>query len=284
MAADKLSPYPLRIAIEMTPLCNLACPMCPRNYINGMDGFITATLWKKLIDEIAATAQDVIILPFWRGESLLHPHFAELLEYALDKSLRIHISTNGELVTGEYAGVIARCEFVTFSIHTLLGYANAKKFLSFKKNGLPTVQVSFVEGEKTAEKLLDILTATPDLEGFNSVRLYEEHSKDGQFGKSGYTMNAPRTFCPKLSDTLVIAADGTISRCNHIWETENSVNLDQSSIKDAWGSTCLEQIRNNYPDKYCAPCDQWTGHTCGESWRLANGKKEHQIFSPLSIA
>jgi len=279
----RISDYPQRIVIELTPQCNLSCSMCPRHYIKDKKGLMAKALWKKLIDEIAERASETIVLPFWRGESLLHTDFIELMEYALNKSVRIHISTNGHLARGKNADVLARCEFVTFSVHTAIGYQHAQEFLLYKKGDQPTVQVSFVKGEKTTEKVLAEIINTAYLDGFDSVRLYDEHTKDGVFGKSDNPVKSERTFCPKLNDTLVIAFDGSVSRCNHIWETEREVNLNDISIKDAWESDNLKRIRESYPDARCAPCDQWTGHTCGESWRLVNDKIEHRIFNPEGI-
>ena len=223
MTIPKILDYPHRIVIELTPQCNLSCSMCPRNYIQTKDGYMSEDLWRRLVDDIAKTKLDTIILPFWHGESLLHPDFIELIQYALNKSLRIHISTNGNLVTGEYAEILARCEFVTFSIHIRIGYKNAKNFLSLKNNDKPIVQVSFVKGEDS-ETIHQAVINSSDLDGFDSVRLYEERTKDGIFGKSGSPYTIPRIFCPKLLDTLVIAYDGSIFRCNHIWQIDRERN------------------------------------------------------------
>ncbi len=277
MDSKKILDYPRRIVIELTPQCNLSCSMCPRNFVQTNDGYMNKDMWRRLVGDIAKTKPDTIVLPFWRGESLLHPDFIELIQYALNKSLRIHISTNGNLATGEYADILARCEFVTFSIHTRLGYKNAKIFLSLKKKDKPIVQVSFVKSEDSEAILQEVINSS-DLNGFDSVRLYQEHTKDGIFGKSGSSYKIPRIFCPKLIDTLAIAYDGSISRCNHIWETEQDINFHDMSIKDIWDSSCLRGIRENYPDVNCEPCDQWTGHTCGESWCLVGGDIEHKIY------
>ena len=177
MTNCKVLDYPRRIVIELTPQCNLSCSMCPRNYIKAKDGYMNKALWQRLIDDIAKTDSNAVVMPFWRGESLLHPDFLGLIDYALNKSVKIHISTNGILVTGKYIDLLARCEFVTFSIHTRIGYENAKKFLSLKKKEKPVVQVSFVKGEES-EKILRTIINTDNLGGFDNVRLYEEHTKD----------------------------------------------------------------------------------------------------------
>lgn len=274
----EILPYPKRIVIELTPICNLLCSMCPRKYIEIPNGHMTCYLWKRLIDEILETSPEAIIIPFWRGESLLHHDFIGFMNYALDRSLRIHISTNGHLLTKDKADVLTRCEFVTFSIHTMQGYKHAEDFLSLKKGGKPFTQLSFVKGEKTEGMLLKPLVISPVLKGFDSVRLYEEHSMGGVFGQSDVSPASPRIFCQKLVDTIVIAYDGKASRCNHIWKPEDEIDLNNISIEEAWLSSGLQHIRSNHPDERCMPCDQWSGHTCGESWRFLNGSVAHQVF------
>ncbi len=284
MTVLNIPKFPQRIVIELTPLCNLSCAMCPRNYSNVGDGFMAKDLWIKLIGEISNESPEAMILPFWRGESLLHPSFIELMEYALKKRSQIHISTNGHLVKDHFAEVLLHCEFVTFSVHTKLGYDRAREFLAMRNGNKPVVQISFVKGEKSTAEFLSSIVSSPTLKSFDSIRLYEEHTKEGVFGNAGIAHSRLRTFCPKLIDTLVIGHDGSISRCNHLWKTETELNLNDISIKEAWGTNRLQWIRENYPDDSCLPCDQWTGHTLGESWRLIDGKIVHTIFSPEGIS
>jgi len=284
-AGEKTTPrietFPTRLVLELTPLCNLSCFMCPRHYVEAEKGYMSPDLWKRLIDEVAKNSPQTIILPFWRGESLLHRDFSELLDYALQKSLRIHLCTNGERLREADLKTLSRLEFVTFSLHTPKGFEHAKEFLAFRKEGRPVTQVSFVDVE-SSRNILSELVADPLLGGFDSVRLYREHTKDGVFGRSGRLADVGRTFCPKLIDTLVVAYDGTISRCNHIWDTDKALSVNELSILDVWNSAAMERIREDYPDGGCGPCDQWTGHTCGESWRLVDGVVEHQVFGEPS--
>jgi hypothetical protein len=189
------------------------------------------------------------------------------------------MGTNGTLTNDKNSRILAKCEFVTFSLHTISGYSNAKKFLSDRKGKAPIIQASFVEGEETVEEMRLSMVNSPDLEGFDSIRLYSEHSKNGVFGSCSRQVGTNRVFCPKLEDTLTIAYNGCISRCNHIWKTENGVSLVKISIKEAWDSHILRSARNDYPDAKCAPCGQWSGHTCGESWQMIDGKVKHTLYN-----
>lgn len=276
-------PPPQRIVIELTPVCDLSCRMCPRHYVKIKNHYMPDELWLGLIDEITEKIPDVAILPFWRGESLMHPNFSKLINYALDRGIKIHISTNGNLLEDSNIETLLRCEFVSFSIHTELGHKKAHDFIRKRADkNKPAVQVSFVRGEKTTEKFLDRILDSSDLEGFDCVRLYKEHTKGGIFGKSDYGVKKDfHKFCPKLLDTLVIASDGTISRCCFIWSTDNKINVNDLGIDMIWNSQSLQKIRDKYPDKVCQMCDQWTGRTCGESWQLNQGTIIHDVFSPM---
>lgn len=280
----KIRDYPQRIVIELSVACNLSCAMCPRRYIKEKDGCMPGGLWKRLIDEIASASPQSIILPFWRGESLVHPDFIGLIGYALSRSARLHMSTNGILAAGDCARALLDCEFVTFSVHNRRGYERAKEFLALRRGKSPVVQISFVKNEKTADEICAALVDSPDLSGFDSIRIYDEHSKDGIFGKTNGDFIRPRQFCSKLEDTLVIAYDGSVSRCNHIWDTDSRINADENSIKKIWDSQMLEDIRREYPDYKCRPCGQWIGHTCGESYQYADGRVRHKIYTTAGVS
>ncbi|MHC4870701.1 MAG: radical SAM/SPASM domain-containing protein [Planctomycetota bacterium] len=275
--------FPTRVVLELTPECNLNCTMCPRAYISGKDGFMDIRLWNKTISEISEKSPESIILPFWRGESILHRKFDAMIQSALDFNLKIHMCTNAHSLSQANIETLKMVEFVTFSIHSKRGYENAKKFAAMKTSKFPTTQISFVDCEKTTTDILPEVLNDNKLFGFDSVRLYVEHSIDGDFGKSKENMNyannlEKRTFCQKLTDTLVIAYNGHISRCNHIWEPITSLNASTETIEDIWNSDKLNVIVDNYPDRLCLKCDQWTGHTQGESWRIENGEIKHILF------
>jgi organic radical activating enzyme len=276
----QIEPFPSRVVLELTPQCNLSCSMCPRHHIKQAEGFMANGLFKKLIDETKSENPRAVILPFWRGESCLHPHFVELLDYALNRGMRIHLSTNGHFMDRSFMEIFYRCEFVTFSLHTYTGYKNAKKMAAEKPSWSHcTMQVSFVNTEKNTADFLAECTSHETLQGFDSIRLYIEHTVGGEFGRSATAYDAKRTFCPKLNNTFVVSADGEYSRCNHIWQPEVDTDLARSSIKETWDGSRLNEIRHAYPDGRCGLCDQWSGHTTGEAWRKnEQGSIEHFVY------
>ena len=223
--------------------------MCPRHYVKDTDGYMPEELFKKLVNEIALEKPDAVLLPFWRGESCLHSKFNQLLKYALEKGLKIHLSTNGHYIEECYSEIFYQCEFLTFSIHTPIGFENAKIIIKHKPDWCQTTfQISFVDSERTTQKYLKNCIEDSELCGFDSIRLYKEHTLGGEFGKTKQENLKERKFCPKLVHTFVVSSDGYFSRCNHIWETQKEYNLSEFSIKEVWCSKVMNEIRKKYPD------------------------------------
>ena len=63
--------------------------------MTAAEGFMEGGLYERLIDEIASHSRDTKVVLFFRGESLLHPHFKHLLSYACDRGLwDVSLATN----------------------------------------------------------------------------------------------------------------------------------------------------------------------------------------------
>ncbi|MGA2193281.1 MAG: radical SAM protein [Nitrospirota bacterium] len=91
---------PKWIAWEVTRRCNLSCVHCrSASTMNSFDTAFDTEEAKKLIDDIAAFSQPVIVLS--GGEPLLRADLFDIAAYGSDKGLRMCIATNGSLVTDE---------------------------------------------------------------------------------------------------------------------------------------------------------------------------------------
>jgi len=100
---NRILPSTLRmVAWEVTRSCNLACAHCRASSVSGSyEGELDTTACLRLLDEIAAFSQPVIILT--GGEPLLRPDIWEIAAYGDRKGLRMVMATNGTLVTDEVA-------------------------------------------------------------------------------------------------------------------------------------------------------------------------------------
>jgi len=86
------------IAIEISNICNARCVWCWMYFPGKKDsGLMSFEDFKKLIDLNASyfKRKNIKILPYHRGEPLLHPCFFEMIDYCVKKGVRLRtLSTN----------------------------------------------------------------------------------------------------------------------------------------------------------------------------------------------
>ena len=101
---DRMVPLLQSVALELTNHCNLSCGICwsqnPQIYPPREKGFMDPELFKNIIDQLAEhrknTHKRIFLSMGYGGESLMHPHFDELLVYAASKKcFKIQLITNG---------------------------------------------------------------------------------------------------------------------------------------------------------------------------------------------
>jgi len=279
--------FPQRIEIELVSDCNLRCTYCPRHHLDGLNGYIDFNLFKKIIDE-AASYKDRIIVLHRRGESLLHKNFIEICEYVKGKFKEIQIATNGTCLNDEKSSaIIDSLTFISFSIDVPEVYNKTRypaqyksveekilRFIELNKGTVKT-QVSMVQTDETQ---------TSHVEEFKSlwhdkvdrVRIYQEHSKDGQFGS--LTSKRPeRKPCVMPEYEMLIYCDGKAGRCNHDWNGDPMGDTNKNSLFEIWHSSKYNDLRNQhktltFTDNVCQKCDSWypeigiqgTGDTVGK--------------------
>ncbi|MCA9772832.1 MAG: SPASM domain-containing protein [Myxococcales bacterium] len=97
----KLIGRPYTVWVDPTTICNLRCPLCP----TGTGEHPTTgqmMQWEdftRIIDELAPYAYRVNLYNW--GESLLHPHVFEMIEYCKARNLSTNMSANFNLVRPE---------------------------------------------------------------------------------------------------------------------------------------------------------------------------------------
>lgn len=90
---------PLCVDIELSAMCDLACPFCYRQFIATPDKLMDEALCYAIIDQAADLGVPSIKFN-WRGEPLLHPKLPKFISYAKDKGiLDTIINTNAVTLT-----------------------------------------------------------------------------------------------------------------------------------------------------------------------------------------
>lgn len=280
--------FPSRVILELTNQCNLSCVMCPRKYSKTKSGFLDYELFKKVIDEISFY-DGVCLVPFFRGESLLHPDFAGILKYiTLKKITPVQLSTNGILLDDRMSDAIlnSSISFISFSLDGFdeatynkiriggdfsLVVRNITRFLKKKKllnKKLPEVQVSMVKTVHTENVVSNFVSQWIDK--VDRVRVYEEHSSDGDFGHLKNSLiksiNA-RKPCLKLINEIAIYYNGEVALCNHDWNRNDSIgNVKEEPIERIWTNKKYGELRRRHAygevgnDIICGKCDHWKAY------------------------
>ncbi len=266
--------FPRRVEIEISSKCNMECEFCPRRFIPKNDiGFMDISLFKKIIDEISVN-KDVVAQLHRRGESLLNPHFNDMLKHMEGVGIKTQIATNAILLDEEKAHLMAKImDFVSFSMDTPDNYCrkkgvdmatyelavkNIRYFLGVNKKA--KVQVSMVKCDDTTEN--DILDFKKQwLGAVDVVRIYAEHSKNGNFGSLAFARGS-RMPCTKPSTDVVIFWNGKVARCNHDWYGSCAGSVEKESIKDIWNNDFYNDLRRQHSsllitDEICKKCDSW---------------------------
>jgi len=280
--------FPLRVTVELTNHCNLDCPICPRQYLvkrpDYKEGFMDKELYQKIIDEMAEYP-NVALVPFFRGESLLHPEFIKMLAYAKEKGIKpIQLATNATLLNEKTSRNLLDLEidFISFSLDAsgkesyekIRVGANYEKVMENIENFLvekqerglkrPAVQVSVVKTEATKEKIPRFISFW--LKKVERVRVYEEHSTNRKFGslKNSPDLKEERKPCLKPLSDIVIYWDGDVALCNHDWNRKEPFgNIRKESIRNVWNGKNYNEIRKRQfenraeEDPTCKGCDHW---------------------------
>lgn len=97
--------FPASLGVEVTNVCNLRCPMCPREIANRGIGNMDVELYRKIADQVAG--KRTLYLPQGFGESFIHPKFGEMLKYGRDVGiLGTMIVTNATYLTDKNVNAI----------------------------------------------------------------------------------------------------------------------------------------------------------------------------------
>ena len=264
--------FPARIEIELASACNLRCTYCPRHFINDLNGYMDFDLFSKIINETTPHPNTILVL-HRRGESMLHPKFNDMLDLLAGKFQEVQMATNGTVLhQDKFEHIINALNFLSFSLEAPATYnkvrvgANYEKvrknilsFLNYNKGTVKT-QVSMVKTASTVDDDLDEFT-TYWHDRVDRVRIYEEHSSNGEFG-SLKNPRSSRKPCVMPIYEILIYEDGKVARCNHDWDGPPMGDLNTETITEIWRSENYKNLRTqhrelNITDPVCSNCDSW---------------------------
>ena len=264
--------FPKRIEIELVSDCNLRCTYCPRHYINNLKGYMSFELFKKIIDEVEKY-KDTIIVLHRRGESMLHPEFNKMLNYISGKFSEVQMATNATVLTKDkFEAIINGLTFLSFSLDIPKRFNETRlpaKYEKVEKNILNFLEYNQGRVKTQASMVKTIDTTDEIVEEFigiwqsrvDRVRIYEEHSSDGNFG-SLKNPRSERKPCVMPIYEMLIYDNGIVARCNHDWDSDGMGDVTKNSIKEIWHNEKYKNLREQHvtlklTDPVCSKCDSW---------------------------
>lgn len=280
--------FPNRITVELTNDCNVSCTFCNRQKIKMDIGYIDEALFYKIIDE-AAEHLPMKLVPFFRGEPLMHPRIIEFIKYAKQKGIGpIQIASNALLLDQKMQDALidSGIDFISFSLDTTDAniYNNSrltgdleissqnvesmgKKCKDRKRKGLfaPTLQVSTInlqEYQPSQREFIEKWKKYVDI-----VRVYEQHDEKGRIVdpliRNQLDMIDGRQPCRKVFSDMIIYWNGKLALCNYDWDEKREIgDVTKMSLQQAWDSQEFEKIRkehlcDNITDGICKDCHHW---------------------------
>lgn len=257
---------PLQIDLFAVDICNLKCPMCPRqDHIPGK-GYMDVGLVKKILDQ--ATEFGLCAFNFGGlGEPTLYPHIFEVIRYAKDKGVvDVNMHTNGTRLNPEFnrrliesgldrliisldsadkeqyerIRVGAKFEKVYEAVDDLIQqrnrYPGAR--LHIKANfiemdeGDPAEKNKFTAYWKNKVNRIAILKYLDCQSGNEQLFHKENYIQDDNF------------CCPELWRRLVILSDGTATLCPRDMKKRYVIgNIADQSIKEIWTGEKIQSVR-----------------------------------------
>lgn len=284
---EKLN-FPNRVTVELTNDCNVSCVFCNRQKISMDIGYIEDKLFYKIIDEMARHLP-VKLVPFFRGEPLMHPQLIPFIKYAKQKGVGpIQMASNALLLDDQMQDKLieAGIDYLSFSLDTVdpKVYEHSRMFGNLeissnhvksmglkckerKKKGLPapTIQVSTINIEEYLPKQKEFIEEW--LPYVDVVRVYEQHDEKGRLVdpqiRKSLDIFEERKPCRKVFTDMIIYWDGRMALCNYDWNEQRNIgNANTMTLQEAWDSEEYENVRkmhlcNQFDRGICADCHHW---------------------------
>ena len=277
-----ISEFPLNIGIDVTSHCNLNCRMCIRDKMTREKGFMSMTLYKKIIDEIAQENKGTRIWLDAYGEPLLAGwKLYYMIDYAKKKGLyNVCMNTNGTLLKKEYADMLLDsgidfisldCDGFSKEVYEKIRingdrdvfYQNAEYLLEEKKrrNSNAIINFTVIEMEENRHEVEQILEYWRERGAWTTVRRLTSWGGSLSEGKR---KPVERIACGNVIGTCVIAWNGKVPRCCVDMDMPHPIgDINESSIKEVWkrNNEGRAAIHMNHQwdllDEQCKECTDW---------------------------
>lgn len=261
---------PFALRIENTNVCNARCYMCPHAEMKRKQGFMSRSLYQKLIDEAVKWGIDFVNLHNF-GEPLLDKDFIWRVRYAKQNGIvRVSTNTNAQPMAKKVARQLTESGldeiFISLDAASRKVYEKIRIGLDFDKvwenvkylvawrNKLgaahPKIIVDFLESDLNRHEVKKFIEQWRDLA--DSVCVSKIH--DWSCKKTGVLrpkypnyVSFSQVPCRLPFTELLINWGGTASLCCQDIEGEVIIgDANNQSLREIWWGKELERIRKKH--------------------------------------
>lgn len=274
---------PKVVYIETTNLCNASCVMCPHKYMKRRQGFMSDSIFKKVIEEGKDMAlQGAQIFFHKEGEPLLDESLPDKISYAI-KELGQHneygINTNAMLLTKEKSEALISSGLSTIyfsldgvekkkyeNIRVNLNYDtvvdNIKQFFKVKKDNNSNIRVimQMLVKEDDAPEIALFKEQWGDFPCEFYIKRMHSYLDGGCSTITSYLDIKQQKICDDPFKILVIFIDGNVGLC--CWDYNNEYNLGNikyETLENLFNNSKAQYIRDKMLRMDCSdikPCNR----------------------------
>lgn len=255
-----VSDFPIHLDVEVTNRCNLRCTFCDKlpyltkDQIGNMD----FELYRKIIDEGKDNDLCSVKLSY-RGESLLHPQVAEMVEYAKRQGvIDIYFNTNGMLLTEKtiLRLIDAGLDRISVSVEgtdpeSFERERRGAKFSKILQNIDHLMELRAQKGVKHPKVRVQTV-ALPGIDLAEYAEYWQPHCdevaaidyKEAEELERNKSLEDSDWACPQLWQRMTIEWDGTVIPCNNDdYRLLSPGNGKDKTIYDCWHDAAVNEAR-----------------------------------------
>jgi len=262
----RLDDYPPYLQIEPSSICNYRCVFCYQTDESFSQkksshmGSMRLDLYKKIVDEAEGNIEFLSLAS--RGEPLICPEFAGMMEYSIGKFLNLKVNTNASLMTEKHCHALlcGGARTIVFSADA----AEEPLYSQLRVNGklervLRNIE-RFQEIRETQYSSTSIISRVSgvlvkeaqDMESMkklwgglvDQISFVKYNPWENIYDSPLSNVSQP---CSDLWRRMFVWFDGTTNPCDSDYRSTLQVgNIVRSSIDKIWSSKSYQRLRNHH--------------------------------------
>lgn len=283
--SDAAQEFPPMVILDVCNLCNLECIHCPHVTLKKEKSykptFLSWEWFTKIADEIA-DHPGTLLRYASDGETLLHPRFVDMVEYAHQAGVKPqNLTTNGYAMDEKTSRALLKAGIDVIDVsldalrkdtydrvrrksnyHRVMSNLHKLIELRDKMKADTKIMVSIVDQPEAAGEVDDFINFWTPLVDRVLVRRF--CNVLGLVKSPDHEKTGGRYPCPQFWKRVTITCSGHFRFCVEDWRNTSVVgHIEKDSIEKIWKSEAYKRLRNLHLEgRYdeipeCKNCTDW---------------------------